>query len=424
MGTDATKRYVSDVLELMGLKGNRKKELRVSEIEVRAIGEELEGRARDHHSKNWESLAQNLVEEKQPKGILTESPWTFVSATMPEFLTRAAFYYNKLVVDDPLDYSLPQTATSIGSRNLIAKKLNVLCSLEPWIAEGFVELAPYYHHFTSVSKAVQHWADADKEDSEWQKQAFSLASADFLEYIKASINQEGVDMLGKGDAALTARAVLSGGASKEIAQAYLLGSATDTLPITDSQKMWRLLQLWISRRLAAESAGGRVTDAFVRELKAGRAWLALDAKELVVLDKLEPAKILEIRNSSEYSFQDFRNDLGKAVEEIRGTGMEDEAAYREAAYQAWGKVRESADEIRKERPKLERRLAVDGVATVSGAALSLGLAPVAPGYALTTAMATAVGPGRDFVKSILDRQATKKSSGYFLLKLEEAESST
>jgi hypothetical protein len=430
MGAGDTTRYVDDVLELVGVKGKSHERVvrafSVPDIEVYSMAEQIRDRTRQHHKESWARIREDVLHEKQPKAFHFYSPKTvyFLTTGTDRFLRRTALYFNKIVIENPLSTLTMEGLTPYGLRSLLRNYVDVLRCVEPWVAERVVELAPNYQQVESIAGLVDQCEETDSADADWQKHVTDLLSPGELEEtIQRMTTPEALALLGKGDAKHAVPRIFSRASSMKMAWGYFGSMLTGCIPITDSAENFKLFQFWISRRLTVGSDVGTMTESFVRETKAGRAWLALDAKELTVLDKLEPRKILEIRNSSEYSFEAFRSDLGKAVDEIHGIDMEGEAAYREAAYQAWDKVRESADEIRKERPKIERRLAVDGAVTVGGAALSLGLAPIAPGYALTSAMATAIGPGRDFLKSIMDRQATKKSSGYFLLKVEEAEES-
>lgn len=198
---------------------------------------------------------------------------------------------------------------------------------------------------------------------------------------------------------------------------------TGCIPTTESPEMWKLFQFWVSRRMSSDAHHKTIVDTFMRDAKAGRAWLALDARELLVLDRLDPSTIIEIRKSGEHSFQSFRTDLGRAVDEIQGLDIEDEVAYREAADQAWHKVRDSAGSVRKDLPGIEKKLKVDGVAMTGLASftlgLVLGLAPAVPLAALGPVGSTVVA-ARDLAKAVIDYRELKKSSGYFLVELEKA----
>jgi hypothetical protein len=272
---------------------------------------------------------------------------------------------------------------------------------------------------------VDRFEEMDGADPDWQKQVSDLFDPREVERaIQTSMTQEAITRLAKGDATDAAPRILSRTSSMKIGYGYFGGNLTGCIPTTESPEMWKLFQLWVSRRMSSDRYHKTIVDAFMRDAKAGRAWLALGARELLALDRLDPSTIIEIRKSSEHSFQSFRNDLGKAVDEIQGLDIEDEVAYREAADQAWHKVRDSAESVRKDLPGIEKKLKVDGVATTGLASftlgLILGLAPAVPLAALGP-VSSAVVAARDLAKAVIDYQELKKSSGYFLVELEKAE---
>lgn len=431
MGAGATTRYVDDVLELVGVKGKSHERVvravSVPDIEVYSMAEQIRDRTRQHHKESWARIRENLLQEKQPKAFHFYSPKTaaVLTAGTDRFLRRAALYFNKIVIEDPLSTTTMGGLTPYGLRSLLGTYIDVLRCIEPWVAEEFVELAPNYQQVESMAELVDRFEEMDGADPDWQKQVSDLFDPREIDSaVQRMTTREALTLLGKGNARDAVPRILSRASSMKIGYGYFGGNLTGCIPTTESPEMWKLLQFWISRRMSSETYHKTIVDAFMREAKAGRAWLALDVRELLVLDKLEPAKIIEIRNSSEHSFQAFRSDLGRAVDEIRGLDMEDEASYREAANQAWDKVRETADEIRRERPKMEKKMMVEGIAITGALALSYGLAPSIALPALTIAASALIGPGRDLAKTVIDHHEMQKSSGYFLLKLEEAEPST
>jgi hypothetical protein len=426
MGSGDTTRYVDDVLELVGVKGKSHERLArafsVPDIEVYSMAEQIRDRTRQHHRESWARVRGDVLEEKQPKAFHFYSPKTvyFLTAGTDRFLRRAALYFNKIVIENPLSTLTMEGLTPYGLRSLLRNCVDVLRCVEPWVAEGVVELAPNYQQVESIAGLVDRCEEIDSADLDWQKRVTDLLSPGELEQtIQRMATPEALSLLGKGNAKDAVPRIFSRASSMKIAWGYFGSMLTGCIPITDSAENFKLFQFWISQRLSSDMSGKGADDAFMREAKAGRAWLALDARELLVLDTLDPSKIIEIRKSSEHSFQSFRNDLGRAVDEITGLNIEDEVAYREAAERAWQRVRESANSVKKDLPKIERKLKIDGLATAVVFSLTLGLAPVVPLAALTSGM-TAVAPLRDLAKTMIDYQEIKKCSGYFLLNLEEA----
>jgi hypothetical protein len=426
MAKGDTTRYVDDILELVGVKGRTHEKvvraLSVSDIEVYSIAEQIRDRTRQHHRESWARISENLLQEKQPKAFHFYSPKTaaFLLAGTDQFLRRAALYFNKMVIEDPLSTLTTGGLTSWGLRRLLLTYIDVLRCLEPWVAEGFLELAPNYQQVESMARLVDRFEEMDSADPDWEKHVCDLFDPrEIASVVQTSTTRDALTRLGKGDATRAIPQMLSRASSMKIGYGYFGSNLTGSIPMTESPENWKLFQLWISRRISSDAKHKTIVDAFIRDTKLGRAWLALDAKELLVLDQLDPSTLIEVRNSSEHSFQTFRSDLGKAVDEIQQLDIEDEMAYREAADHAWQGVRESAESVKKDLPKIERKLKLDGLATTALLSLTLGLVPTAPSLALGSAV-SAVAAVRDLMKTTIDYGELKKSSGYFLLKLEEA----
>jgi hypothetical protein len=426
MRAGETTRYVDDVLELVGVKGKSHERVvrafSVPDIELYSMAEQIRDRTQQHHKESWARIREDILQEKQPKAFHFYSPKTVYVLTTgtDRFLRRAALYFNKIVIENPLSTLTMEGLTTYGLRSLLRNCVDALRCVEPWVAEGVVELAPNYQQVESIAGLVDQCEEMDSAEPDWQKQVTDLLSPGELEdTIRRMTTPEALTLVGKGDTKHAVARIFSRASSMKMAWGYFGSMLTGCIPITDSPENFKLFQFWISRRLSSDVSGKAADDAFMRDAKAGRAWLALDARELLVLDTLDPSTIIEIRKSSEYSFQSFRNDLGRAVDEITGLKVEDETAYREAADRAWHRVRESANSVKKDLPKIERKLKIDGLATTVLFSLTLGLAPVVPLAALTSGI-SAVAPLRDLAKTMIDYQEIKKCSGYFLLDLEKA----
>jgi hypothetical protein len=431
MGTGDTTRYVDDVLELVGVKGKSHERvvraLSVSDIEVCSMAEQIRDRTRQYHKKSWARVSEDLRHEKQPKAFHFYSPKTALLLTTgtDQFLRRAALYFNKIVIEDPLSTLTIEGFTPWGLRNSLLVYMEVLRGIEPWVAEGLVELAPNYLQVESMAGLVDRFEEMDSADPDWEKHVCDLFDPrEIAAIIETSTTREALTLLGKGDATRAVPRILSRSSSMKIGYGYFGSNLTGSIPITESREMWKLFQFWISRRMSSDTYRKTIVDSFTRDAKAGRAWLALDARELLVLDRLDPSTIIEIRKSSEHSFQNFRTDLGRAVEEIQGLDVEDEVAYREAVDQAWHKVRNSAESVSKDLPKIEKKLKVSGWITTGLASFTLGLIfALAPGVSPATLGLSLASSAATIAKDLIDYQELKKSSGYFLLNLEEAKQS-
>jgi hypothetical protein len=445
MGRDATRRYVNEVLELSGVRSDGTDRVdKISELSDQGLihlAEDISKRALDHYKKNLPSILHDLQKMKKPKAYYLPAVGALAPRTEASdwFVRKCALYYNRIVVWDFLEESLfVRTATRMTTTALkwyLRDTLTSLSTLWPWFAEGFLEMVPRPSRLQPIADRIVSYADEDSQDSGWQQQALryedlQLEGEAYLRHMERAAEIWPPDLVQEvGGLRPFALRVASHGSSVSMGSGFFGSYLTGSSPTTDSRQSWRLFGCWISRRaerlLTKEFPVDRLAS-FVRELKAGRAWFALDAKELGVLTGLPAAKISEIRNSTEYSFRHFREDLGDAVDEIEAMELDDEKAYREAANQAWNKVRDSAESVKRDLPGIEKKLKVDGVATTGLASftlgLYLGLAPAVPPAALGLGSSAAVA-ARDLAKAVIDYQELKKSSGYFLAELEKAEQS-
>jgi hypothetical protein len=112
----------------------------------------------------------------------------------------------------------------------------------------------------------------------------------------------------------------------------------------------------------------------------------------------------------------FREDLGDAVDEIEGLKLDDEAEYREAATQVWKKVRDDARKVRGDMDTIKSKIGVRIELTF--ASLFLAMLP----FDIAKVAAALIGTTKaiDVLDKYIDLRAQKKSTGYFLVKLDEA----
>jgi hypothetical protein len=207
MGTGDTTRYVDDILELVGVKGKSHERvvraLGVSDIEVYSMAEQIRDRTRQHHKESWARISESLLREKQPKAFHFYSPKTaaVLLAGTDRFLRRAALYFNKIVVEDPLSTLTMGGLTPWGLRRLLLVYIDVLRCIEPWVAEEFVELAPNYQQVESMAALVDRFKEMDSADPDWEKHVCDLFDPrEVASVIQTSATREALTLLGKGDA--------------------------------------------------------------------------------------------------------------------------------------------------------------------------------------------------------------------------------
>lgn len=434
MGRDSTKRYVDEVLEVSGVKKKGTERIReisqMSDQETSHLLDDIARRVKNHYNRNLQSILEDLRGIKgQPRAYYFGRglPIEPNHATLDWFIRKSALYYNKIVLTDRLTLSC---AVTWGLKPAIIKEellagLVVHYFLWPWIAEGIIEMTPPIQAIGDLGTSISRYADEDFQDAEgWQVEALrdedgKLEGEATLRSFANEVQKMCLpDIIEKSGLRTLALRVAARGSSLQIGEAFFGSWLAGSSPTTDLKKYWRLFGYWLSRRaesLIAQELGRDRWKSFVSEVKAGRAWLALDVRELCVLSKLSPEKIVQIRDSADYSFQSFRKDLGYAVDEIQGLKLDDEEAYREAAKQAWGKVRDSARDVKNDRDTIRNKIGLE--AGVLPVAVILGLLPF--DIARLASMLIGAPTALDIAKEYLELRKLKKSTGYFLVKLEE-----
>ena len=435
MAPDLTKRYVDEVLELSGVKKKGPERIReiyrMSDRQVELLVDDITNRAAKHYNKNLRSILQYLQEkEKGPKAYYVGlSPVDLDVGRSDQFIRKCCLYYSKIVTVDRLEElrELAPTYTPQSLKNNVATGLGSLALLWPWIEEGIVEIVPSTGIVGGLQEKVFYYAEEDHRDTGmWRSQVLrdedlNLEGERLLksyeDYIRERCSPRFLEKSGGIQAATLG--VLAFGLSADMGQGFFNSFVTGSSPTTDRRRDWRLLGCWILRRgehLLTQELGKERWGSLMEEVKASRAWLTLDAHELGVISNLPPKKIIEIRNSAEYSLRYFREDLGDAIDEIEGLKLEDEKAYHEAANQVWSKVREDARRVRRDLDVIRRKrdLAVD----ISFLSIILGLLPF-PQAKIVAGLIGGV-QGFDIISGLLEEQGQRKSTGYFLVKLEES----
>jgi len=436
MGRDLTKRYVDEVLEVSGIRKKGAERIReISQMpdqEIRRLLEDIAGRASNHYKKNLPSIVGDLRGlTGQPKAYYF-GPWTALRLdveTPDRFIRKSALYYNKIVIIDLTKQLLISRVgwKPIAIKNAISAWLESLYLLWPWIKEGIIEMIPSLDELEGLGDIIDRYAEEDFQDTGgWLPQVlrhedYQLEGKSWLRclesFLQERVSSDFIEKIGGLRAMVLYLA--ANATSREMGHGFFGSWLTGSSPITDLKRDWRLFGYWSSRRaegIVAHDLGRDQWGSFVRKMKVGRAWLALDAKELGVLSKLPPRKIIEIRDSADYSFRYFREDLGYAVDKIEGLKLDDEKAYREAAEQVWSKVRDDARNVKRDMDTIRRKIELD--VDVSFMSLILGLLPFD-----IAKLATALLGGAtvlDIAGEYLTLKGLKKSTGYFLVKLEES----
>ena len=436
MSKDLTKRYVDEMLEVSGVtkKGaDRIQQLsKMSDTKIRSVIDDILKRAERHYEKNFHSILESLKYVKGQSRVYYFGRFTPVSTsaeTSDWFIRKSALYYDRIILNDPIMpfTSLMWDMKPIIYRTAFIEAIKSLSILRPWVAEEIIELLSFsLPRLGGFGQKTAQIVEEDFKDRQWHMQALKdedlhLEGETYLRHEMRFVRESSSslyirDMGGLRKAAL---ATATRGSSLIMGNAFFGSLLTGSSPATDLARDWRLFGYWMMRR--AEHLVGREFnrdqwESLVRDVKAGRAWFALDALELGVLPRLTPEKIADIRNSDDYSIKYFREDLGDAMSEIEGLRLGDETAYREAAIQVWKKVRDDARKVRRDMDTIRQKIEL-GV-DVLFASLLLGVLPFGTAKLASTLIGTPTV--LSIAEKYLDLRRQKGSTGYFLVKLEDS----
>jgi hypothetical protein len=443
MAEGLTRKYFEEILEATGVAKRgveRLKEIkRMPEDELKGFSKDLRSRVVSHYEKNIRQVVESLLEyKKQPKAFYFggHAPLDYAGKKAPVdwFIRKAALYYGKVVIKDPLEETLlikdPLERTAgdkylitEGLRDVIIYDLASLKILWPWAEAGIIEILPDIRGWTELGETISKLADEDYDDEEWASTKGALKHEDFgLEedaliqayeaVIQTIIPQKIID--GYGGLRNCARNMLLKGISVNLALGFFGSALTDSSPTTGLRYMWRLFGIWCSKR-AELLVKNRLLDEetwmrMKEEVIAGRIRHELNIERLGALMNLPPKQIIEVREDSKYSFKEFREVLAEKVREIEIEELEDEEEIKSIVSQVSWHLNNEARSIEKDLKLIRSTFGVS--VALAPLSMALGLVPFSLG-----SLAVSLAPS--IATYILGMGRQKKRSGYFLVSLKE-----
>jgi hypothetical protein len=442
MAEGATKQYIEEILEVTG-RIRRGKEMlddfdRMPENEFENLREDLRGRVRIHYKKNAGHIIELLRRyEAQPKAFYfgAGSPLDHdVKGARPDwFLRKAALYYGKIVIADPLEATLESIPLKTETLKIdLALQLSTLRVLWFWVKAGLVEVLPGVLRWDkALSETASRLADEDMKDQEWNSPSGALRTLEAIFPLDEDIGLEGKDLMPFFEAAiqlttpqklidkagglrnLALRALLEG-SSKSMSSAFFGSALTDCAPATDLRRAWGHFGLWTSKRAELLVQRGELKQESWKkmreEAKLGMAWQRLEVKQLGALMSLSPEHIIKVRDDSKLSLKSFREELGEKVKQIEMVKLADEEEIGPIVSQVSEDLNREARNVEKDLKNIRLKLGVSAAPTPLS--MALGLVP----FSLA---GLAISLGASLTAYGLDLKRQKERSGYFLVKLEE-----
>ncbi|MEM2613665.1 MAG: hypothetical protein QXO15_05470 [Nitrososphaerota archaeon] len=458
MHESLTFKYVDEILEVAGLRRPKEIKERLNEIirmpisELNSLVDDLLERTRNYYGKNLEPILSKLANIKGTKayyyGAMT--PLNCGVELPPDwFLRKASFYCDKIILENWLEPCLliRENYTEKFDKDLIRSLLD-FAIYGLWMERGVVEILPHPLFIKGISNSAQLITKIADED-------YGIESKDPKSpYLKhEDINLEGealIDAYIKYAAKLFSKDFIEkeGGLKKYvlktliyvesvgISSAVFGSTLSGSNPVTDLKRCWRLLGYWASRRaeglvksksigenkvsnIRPYSAGKLVKsesipkdrwDEMMEGAKAEMAWISTEIPELGFVADLPVERILEIRDSFKYSFNAFREDLGKAVDEIEISKEESREDLKKVAERELDNVRRNVRDLKNDFNAIGETLGA--IITFSTMTMVLGITPFSWGNLLSAW-------GIPILGYVIQSQRLKRRSSYFLLRLEE-----
>lgn len=168
--------------------------------------------------------------------------------------------------------------------------------------------------------------------------------------------------------------------------------------------------------------GGLVTSSRMNKMKAATAFLNIESTKLPFLLNVSPQKILEMRNSDNYRFRDFRRKWLAVCSHIER--MPWEKGFRKEANQLWDQeILPEVNRIKKDLREIKIELGGSAVLTAVGVVTTFIPGLTFIGLAITLlslfAPTTSIPKALERAKEIKKDQ---KNDTYFMIEASHAES--
>jgi hypothetical protein len=370
----------------------------------------------DFHERHLESMVARLRDSAGPKAYCYSSPpWL---GTLDPFLKKSALYHERIVVPDILFELIPPESLSDYNQSypfklMLTDSLRLTTELKPWIDGGFIEVMILPRYWSSIQPSIDKIGDGDAGDEEWRNGALIDEDNDttgeavikkWIEDIRTMWSDSLIER--RGGVRAFAESVAFRNPSKYCAEAILAGSPLGLAPVTESQQAHRLLGLWLRRR----------SLELYRAAKTSQALVDLSLEEVGFLQNIPAEKILEIRDSEEFSFKSFRKEWNSVCNEIES--MPWDSRFASEARTLWNdRISSSVHAIRQDIHQLRMKLGA-GIGLVALSIVSSVAQTSIPALALEIMRSVPALAGSASVLDYLDKvKETKRNSAYFLYRL-------
>ena len=417
-----SREYIQNLIEYSGLHKRSIADLRqeLHGMKSGKLNEWFSGLRRimeDFHSRRLAFMVEQLRESIGPKAYCYDSP-PWLGALEP-FLKKSALYHEKMVVPDTL-FSLVPPEGQLGDYSqefpfwrMLTDALGYTIELEPWVEAGFVEIMIPPHYWGAIQASMDEICEEDARDEHWRNAALideddEIAGEDIIrKWIKTiRMMWSGPLIKRRGGERAFAENVAFSLPSRFCGEAALAASSLGLAPVTESKHAHRLLGLWLQRR----------NQRLGRDVKASQGIVDLGLEEVGFIQGLPPRKILEIRDSEEISFKNFRREWAKTCSEIES--MPWDATFPSEVSTLWNdRLSPSIREVKQDISYLRKKLGV-GAGLVSLSIVSTVVSPSIPSVALSILSSVPALIGGTSVLDYLEKmKEIKRSSIYFFYRL-------
>lgn len=371
----------------------------------------------DFYNKSLDSMATQLRESAGPKAYCYHHPpWP---GALDPFLKKSALYHEKVVMPDIL-FSIVPPEGELGDysqrypfERMFTDTLGWTTELEPWVEDGFLEIMIPPRYWNTIQPSIDKIAEEDAHDEQWRNAALVDEDDDtagndvikkWVRTIRMMWSEPHIER--RGGEKVFAESVAFRNPSRCCAEAILAGSPMGLAPVTESKQAHRLLGLWLQRR----------GQKLCRGMAASQAIVDLSLEDVGFLQNLPPERILEIRNSEEFSFRSFRREWNSVCSEIES--MPWDTRFVSEARTLWNdRMSTGVHAIRQDIHQLRMKLGA-GIGLVALSIVSSVAQTHIPSLALEILKSVPALIGGASVLDYLDKmKETKRNSTYFLYRL-------
>lgn len=438
MRESLTLKIVDEVLDVAGFRKSKDIQKRIDNIwgmpsnQLYELVDDLSDRINTYYKMNLALLCREMMKKEGMKAYHYGSPTPMSykqDFPVDWFLRKASLYYDKIVLEDPIAETISQRKglEDVSTRGYLATYLSYFASHKPWMEGGVVEIIPSPMHIQGMGDVIDGISAEDCEEE------MRNLNSPYFDYGEFDMNCETViresekyidyhlkeRIEGPGELRRRALRAIVKSASWVMSGAVFGSLLMDSHPTTETKRDWEILHYWITKR-AEELVGNKILSRerwkeMLSQAEAGMPWLHSEIKGLGFIREMPVNKALEIRNSREFSFRTFREELGGALDSLQASKEGDREKFSDVIEHELVEVRKVAEDVKADLENLKARSRVEDI--TSGLSMTLSFMPLSFSDLAQTLLVDRGELGLQ--EGFLEKKKAEMLSAYWLVKLVE-----